>query len=58
MKNSLYVIAGLLVIMWAIIYFGFDSWTISSFEIVHILLIIAFCIVLVRIIFNKKLTGK
>jgi len=58
MKNSLYVIAGLLVILWAVIFFGFDTYSISSFKIVHLLLIIAVCIILVRIIFNKKLSDK
>ncbi|MEI6132769.1 MAG: DUF5670 family protein [Bacillota bacterium] len=57
MKNSLYVIAALLVIMWAIIFFGFDTYSIYSFRIVHLLLIIAFFIVLVRLIFNKKLSN-
>lgn len=58
MKNSLYVIAGLLVILWAVIFFGFDTYSISSFKIVHLLLIIAVCVILVRIIFNKKFSDK
>ncbi len=58
MKNSLYVIAALLIIMWAIIFFGFDTYSIYSFRIVHLLLISAFFIILFRLIFNNKLSGK
>ena len=53
MKNSLYVIAGLLVVIWGIIYWGFNS-----SGMVHILLAIAGFIVLVRLIFNKQLSNK
>jgi len=53
MKNSLYVIAGLLIVIWAIVFFG-----LKPSGIVHILLVIAGFIVLVRIIFNKKLSSK
>ncbi len=58
MKNSLYFIAGLLVVIWAIVFFGFDTYSIYSFKIVHILLILAVFIVLVRLIFNEKLSNK
>ncbi|MFC2087764.1 hypothetical protein ACFLSA_06360 [Bacteroidota bacterium] len=52
MKNSLYVIAGLLIVIWGIIYWGFNAT-----GIVHSLLVIAGFIILVRIIFNKKLSN-
>lgn len=58
MKNSLYVFAGLLIIIWAIVFFVFDSYSIYSFQIVHILLLIALFLILIRVILNKKLTGK
>jgi hypothetical protein len=51
MKNLLYIIAGLLVIIWGIIFFSFDA---SAF--VHALLIIAGIIVLIRVLFDKKLS--
>jgi hypothetical protein len=51
MKNSLYIIAGLLVLLWAIVTFGFHS-----FRVIDILLPIAAFIVLLRILFYKKIT--
>ena len=53
MKNLLYVIAGLLLVIWGIIFWGFNS---SGS--VHLLLAVAGVIVLVRLIFNKQLTRK
>ncbi len=53
MKNSLYVIAGLLLVIWGIIFWGFNS-----SGAVHMLLAIAGFIILVRLIFNKQLTNK
>lgn len=53
MKNLLYIIAGLLVIIWGIIFFSFDA---SAF--VHILLLLAGIIVLIRVLFDKKLSNK
>jgi hypothetical protein len=53
MKNLLYIIAGLLVIIWGIIFFSFDA---SAF--VHALLIIAGIIVLIKVLFDKKLSKK
>jgi tryptophan-rich sensory protein len=50
MKNALYVIATLILVIWGLIYFGFHSG-----EGVHILLVAAGFIVLVRIIFSKQL---
>ncbi|WP_175579286.1 hypothetical protein [Maribellus luteus] len=50
MKNSLYIIAGLLVLLWTIVTFGF-----YSFRTLDILLpIAAFIVLLSRILFNKK----
>jgi len=49
MKNSLYIIAGLLLLIWAIVTFGF-----YSFRTIDILLPIAGFIVLLRILFTKK----
>ncbi|MFW5832160.1 MAG: hypothetical protein ACOCVA_07890 [Prolixibacteraceae bacterium] len=49
MKNSLYIIAGLLVLLWAIVTFGFHS-----FRAIDILLPIAAFIVLLKILFEKK----
>lgn len=51
MKNLLYVIAALIVIIWALIYFGFHSG-----DEIHILLVVAIIIVLVRIVFSKQLS--
>jgi predicted ferric reductase len=53
MKNSLYIIAGLLVLLWAIVTFGF-----SSFRYIDILLPVAAFIVLLRILFTKKISKK
>lgn len=53
MKNSIYVIAGLLIIIWAIFVFGFHF---TGF--IHILLVLVAFIVLIRIVFNKQLSGK
>jgi len=58
MKNSLYVIAVLLIIIWAILFFGFTAFNFGSFNLVHLLLISAGIIVLVRIIFSKRLPGR
>jgi hypothetical protein len=52
MKNSLYIIAGLLIVIWGIIFFGFNA---SVF--VHVLLILAGIIVLIRVLFDKKLSN-
>jgi len=49
MKNSLYIIAGLLVLLWAIVTFGF-----YSFRYIDILLPIAGFIILLQILFAKK----
>ncbi|HBS86031.1 MAG: hypothetical protein A2W91_08270 [Bacteroidetes bacterium GWF2_38_335] len=57
MKNLLYVIAGLLMVIWAIVLFGFNSITINSFKLVHLLLIFAVFIVLIRLIFSKTLSN-
>ncbi|MFH2143059.1 MAG: DUF5670 family protein [Bacteroidota bacterium] len=54
MKNSLYIISGLFVVFWAIAFFGFELFKTNSYRIVHVLLIIAVIIILVRIIFYKK----
>ena len=51
MKNSLYIIAGLLVLLWAIVTFGFNT-----FRYIDILLPIAGFIVLLRILFAEKLS--
>ncbi|HBG71598.1 MAG TPA: lmo0937 family membrane protein [Bacteroidales bacterium] len=53
MKNSLYIIAALLIVIWSIIYFNFQTGSL-----VHALLILAGVIILIRIIFNNSLTGK
>lgn len=53
MKNALYVIAILLIIIWMIVYFNFPTTSI-----VHSLLILAGVVILVRIIFSNALTGK
>ncbi len=49
MKNSLYIIAGLLALLWAIIAFGF-----YSFRYFDLLLLAAAFMVLLQILFNKK----
>jgi hypothetical protein len=50
MKNLLYPAAGLLGILWAILYFGYH---INGS--VHFLLVVAFFILLLRLFNNKKL---
>ena len=44
MKNLLYVILGLLVVIWAIVFFGFDT-----NQTIHLILVVAGLILLVRI---------
>jgi len=51
MKNSLFIIAGLLVLPWAIVTLGFNS-----FRYIDILLLLAVFIVFLRILFTKKLS--
>jgi F0F1-type ATP synthase assembly protein I len=53
MKNLLFVVAGLLLVIWAIAFFGF-----YSYGIVTILLPIAGFILLIRFVFNKQLSRK
>jgi len=53
MKNSLYIIAGLLLVIWGILF-----WGLHASDPVHFLLVIAGLIILVRIIFDKKLINK
>jgi tryptophan-rich sensory protein len=53
MKNLLYVIAGLLTIIWAIVFLSFHS---SGF--VHVLLIIAAIVVLISVFFGKQVSKK
>ncbi|NVN94088.1 MAG: hypothetical protein HXX18_02270 [Bacteroidetes bacterium] len=50
MKNALYVIAGLVIVIWIILF--------KPSEIVHLLLLLAAAIILVTIIFDKRLSGK
>lgn len=50
MKNLLYVIAGLLVIIWIIL--------VKPSASVHLLLAFAALIVIIRIIFDKRLSSK
>lgn len=50
MKESLFVISGLLIIIWGIVYFG-----LGSSSVIHILAVLAGFIVLVRLVFDKQL---
>ncbi|MFZ4739886.1 MAG: hypothetical protein ACOYLE_01840 [Bacteroidales bacterium] len=50
MKNALYVIAGLVIVIWIILF--------KPSEIVHLLLLLSAAIILVTIIFNKRLSEK
>jgi tryptophan-rich sensory protein len=49
MKNLLYIIAGLLVVIWGIVFFGFNV-----HSTVHLILLLAGLIILVRIILFKN----
>ena len=53
MKNSLYIIAGLLLVIWGILF-----WGLNASGPVHLLLGVAGLIILVRILFDKQLTNK
>lgn len=53
MKNLLYIISGLLVIIWGILF-----WGLHAVGPVHLLLAVAGFIILVRIIFNRQLSNK
>jgi hypothetical protein len=50
MKNSLYVIAGLLLVIWGILF-----WGLHVVGAVHFLLAVASFILLVRLVFSKQL---
>ena len=53
MKNLLYIIAVLLMIIWGIVFLGFNpSGTI------HLLLLLAVFIILIRIVFSRQLSNK
>jgi hypothetical protein len=52
MKNLLYIIAGLLLVIWGIVF-----WGLHASGPVHLLLAAVGIIVLVRIIFNKQLSN-
>lgn len=52
MKNLLYVIAGLIVVIWFIVILSFDT---SPY--IHLLLALAGVIVLIRLLFSKRLSG-
>jgi len=56
MKNSLYIIAAILVIIWGIWGINFFSFNASAF--VHTLLLIAGIIVLIIVLFDRKLSKK
>ncbi len=51
MKNLLYIIAGLLIVIWGIIFLSFNA-----SPLVHVILIIAGIIILIRVLFDKKLS--
>jgi hypothetical protein len=53
MKNLLYIIAALLIVIWGIIFLSFNA---SAF--VHVILIVAGVIILIRILFDKKLSNE
>lgn len=53
MKNSLYIIAGLLLVIWGILF-----WGLHSTGAVHLIPALAGFIVLVRLIFDKQLSNK
>jgi hypothetical protein len=53
MKNSLYIIAGLLIVIWLLIVIAY-----KPFGILHLLIVAAGLIILFRIVFNKKLINK
>lgn len=53
MRTILYLIAVFLLIIWGLIFWGFNV----SYK-VHILLVIAVIIIAIAIYFDKKLTGK
>jgi len=51
MKNVLIIIAGFLVVMWAIAIWGY-----KDFGNAHLLIILAVLLILARIIFHKRLS--
>jgi len=53
MKNSLYIIAALLVVIWAIVYFADNS-----SGMIHLLLVVAGFVLIIRIFTPKKLSNR
>lgn len=52
MKYSTYIIAGLLLTIWGLIVYGFNS----PPRVIHLLIPLAATIILLRVLFNKKLS--
>jgi O-antigen/teichoic acid export membrane protein len=53
MKNLLYVIAGLLIVIW-----GIAFWGLHAVGAIHFILAAAALIILIRLIFSRQLTPK
>ena len=58
MRNFLYVIAGLLIVIWGTIFFGFHSSQLNSWGFIHVLPILAGFIILLRISYTRKIARK
>ncbi len=58
MNKSLYIIAGLLIIVCAIMYYGFDLFLRHSYSVVHVFLAIAIILLLYKVIKVMKATSK
>jgi multidrug transporter EmrE-like cation transporter len=50
MKNSFYVIASLLIVIWGVVFFGFNP-----SNAVHLILVVAGIIILIRLLVLNKL---
>lgn len=57
MKNLLFVIASLLIIIWAIFLFGFSSYDFKTFSFVHILFVLAVLVAVIGLFIKRKLPG-
>lgn len=53
MKNLFYVVAGLLIVIWFIVFLSFE---VSGY--VHLLLAVAGIFILIRVLFGKQLSDK
>ncbi len=54
MNKTSYIAAASLVVIWAIMFFGFNLYQHNTYRIVHLILVIAVMLVLYKVLTKKK----